>query len=356
MAILPVIRHIYSRFFLICIISLLSNASRSFADQIVINAVGDIMLAGKGMRIYERKGYDYPFAAVARELKNGDITIGNLEAPITLQGTEFTGKKFRFRTDPAAVGAMKRAGFTVLTLANNHIMDYGSAGLKDTIQHLDKAGILHSGAGEKLWLARKPAVVILGKRKIAFLSYSLTFPAEFFARDISAGTVPGIGSYFEKDIASAKNKYDYVVVSFHWGTEKASMPSPYQIAAAHRAIDAGADIVIGQHPHVLQGIERYGNGIVFYSMGNFAFGCMNRGPRTSAIARITLDSGRKEAEIFPLNVNNSEILFQPRILGGKRSHEVIRHLNALSKPFGTRICSDGNRYILCNKNNRNQND
>ncbi len=333
---------------------LLPNASRSFAGQIVINAVGDIMLAGGGTGTYARKGYGYPFAAVARELKNGDITIGNLEAPITRQGTEFTGKKFRFRADPAAAEALQRAGFTVLTLANNHIMDYGPVGLEDTMLHLDKAGILHPGAGENLDIARKPAVITVRNKKIAILSYSLTFPVEFYASLKRAGTAPGLGVYFKNDIASAKTKYDYVIVSFHWGTENASVPSPYQIAAAHGAIDAGADVVIGHHPHVLQGIERYGNGIIFYSMGNFAFGCMNRGPGISAIARITLDKGNKEAEILPLNVRNSEIFFQPKILDGKRGLEVISSLNALSKPFGSRISQKGTRYILCDKNNGNR--
>ncbi len=312
------------------------------------------MMSGTGTRIYKQKGFDYPFAGVAQELKNGDITIGNLEAPITLRGKEFSGKKFRFKTDPAVAGALHRAGFTVLTLANNHIMDFGFEGLKDTLRNLDLFGIQHSGAGEKLVLARTPAVVLLGNKKIACLSYSLTFPSEFFSREHSAGTAPGIRSYFEEDIASAKNKYDFVIVSFHWGTENASIPSPYQIAAAHRAIDTGADIVIGHHPHVLQGIEWYGKGIVFYSLGNFAFGCTNKGPLASAIARIILDSGRKEVEIIPVNVSNSEIHFQPRILTGRRGYEVIRHLNDLSKPFDTRICFDGHRYILCDKYNRNR--
>jgi poly-gamma-glutamate capsule biosynthesis protein CapA/YwtB (metallophosphatase superfamily) len=334
------------------ILSLLVSASHSYAGQIIINAVGDIMLAGKGAKIYARRGYDYPFAAIARELRNGDITIGNLEAPITSQGTEFIGKKFRFRSDPATADALRRAGFTVLALANNHIMDYGRVGLKETLMLLDKAGILHSGAGENLDLSRKPAVVHVGKKEIAFLSYSLTFPAEFYARNNRAGTAPGVSIFFKKDIASAKTKYDYVIVSFHWGTENTSTPSQYQIAAAHAAIDSGADVVIGHHPHVLQGIERYGSGIVFYSMGNFAFGCMNLGPSMSAIARISLDREKKEAEIFPLNVSNSEIFFQPRIVTGKRGLKIINQLNVLSKPFGTRIYSKGTRYFLCDKINK----
>lgn len=336
--------------FFILVFLLISNESSSIAGRIVVNAVGDIMLAGKGTVTYRREGYGYPFAAVSSELKKGDITIGNLEAPLTRRGTEFSGKKYRFRADPASAGPLKIAGFTVLTLANNHIMDYGAVGLKDTVTNLDKAGIFHTGAGEYLDIARKPALLVVRNEKVAIFSYSLTFPVEFYARHRHAGTSPGLGLNFKNDIAAAKSKYNYVIVTFHWGTENAQMPSPYQIAAAHAAIDAGADIVIGHHPHVLQGIERYGNGIIFYSMGNFAFGCVNDGPGISAIARITLDNGRKEAEILPLNIRNCEIHFQPRILGGRNGMEVINHLNTLSKPFGTRIRTEGSHYFLSDDN------
>jgi len=117
-------------------ISLPLRGSRP-AQQIVINAVGDIMLSGRGAAAYARLGYDYPFACVAHELKTGDISVGNLEAPITRHGTEFTRKKYRFRTSPKAAEALRRAGFSVLTLANNHIMDFGAFGLRETLQHLD---------------------------------------------------------------------------------------------------------------------------------------------------------------------------------------------------------------------------
>ena len=108
--------------------------------EIVINAVGDIMLAGSATATLKRVGYDYPFAATAAELKNGDISVGNLEAPLALDGTEFTGKRFRFKAAPEAAAALRKAGFSVLTLANNHIMDFGAAGTGGNTSEPGSAG------------------------------------------------------------------------------------------------------------------------------------------------------------------------------------------------------------------------
>ncbi|HET6421150.1 MAG TPA: CapA family protein [Geobacteraceae bacterium] len=316
------------------------------ARQIIVNAVGDIMLAGKGTGTYTRMGYDYPFASLTDDLKNGDMAIGNLEAPITRHGKEFTGKKFRFKVNPAAAKALRRAGFSILTLANNHMMDYGEVGLEETLRHLDNAGILHTGAGSNLDAARKPALMLIGDKTIAFLAYSRTLPCEFYAGHDRAGTAPGVDSQYVEDISRAKSVADYVIVSFHWGAEKATIPRLYQIDAAHKAIDAGADVVIGHHPHVLQGIERYKNGVIFYSLGNFAFGSMSRSSDVSAIARVTLEDGIKELEVIPLNVCNREIKFQPRVLNGKGALNVINHLNQLSKQFGTKINPAGRHFLV----------
>lgn len=331
--------------FLLFLLSTLCHTSSAFAAKVVVNAVGDIMLAGKASASFARLGYDYPFAATVSALKNGDIAVGNLEAPLAQNGTEFKNKKFRFKTDPQAATALKRAGFSILTLANNHMLDFGSDGLRETIYNLDQQGIQHSGAGETLAMARREALVNCNGGKIAFLAYSLTYPEEFYAGDKRAGTAPGFRPYYQEDIARARTVADYVVVSFHWGTEKAAMPKKYQIAAAHRAVDAGADVVLGHHPHVLQGIEHYKGAVIFYSLGNYAFGSRSSSAR-SVIARVTLDNGVKEVELIPLNVLNSEVSFQPRLLTGKKGQEVINRLNTMSKEMGTVIIDDHGRYLV----------
>lgn len=325
---------------------LLVLPAHAIAGKVVINAVGDIMLAGKAQSAFDRLGYDYPFAATVATLKSGTLAIGNLETPITKNGSEFKGKRFRFKAAPQAATALKQAGFTVLSMANNHMLDYGTEGLLETLHHLDDQGIRHSGAGRSLADARKAAVIEVNGCTIAFLSYSLTYPAEFFAARVRAGTAPGRFPFIEEDIAKARSASDYVVVSFHWGQESATAPKPYQVAIAHRAIDKGADLVLGHHPHVLQGIERYRNGLIFYSLGNFAFGSLSRNADRSIIARITLDNGIKEAELIPINVLNHEVRYQPIILNGKKGNDVIRRLRSRSKSMGTAIRDDNGRYLV----------
>lgn len=329
---------------LYCMILTSLLAGEATAKELVINAVGDIMLAGSATAPLERLGYDYPFAASRAELKRGDIAVGNLEAPIARHGTEFTDKRFRFRSDPRSAAALQRAGFSVLTLANNHMMDFGAPALRETIHYLDRNGILHTGAGETPAAARQPAFVRTKEKKVAFLAYSLTLPAEFYASAGRPGTAPGYAGQVREDIARAKGSADYVVVSFHWGSEGADTPKPYQIRAAHAAIDAGADVVLGHHPHVLQGIERYRQGVIFYSLGNFAFGSRSSTAAQSVIARITLDNGVREVELVPLNVKNSEVRFQPRPLTGRKGGEVIDHLNRISRQFGTVITGSASGF------------
>jgi poly-gamma-glutamate synthesis protein (capsule biosynthesis protein) len=316
------------------------------AREIVINAVGDIMLAGSGNAVVQRFGCDHPFAATAGELHRGDITVGNLEAPLARGGTEFPFKKFRFRADPLCGTALKRAGFSVLTLANNHIMDFGEAALQETLQNLKENGILSTGAGPSLNAAREKVMLRVKGVDVAFLAYSLTLPVEFFSTPDHAGTAPGYPAYFRNDLARAKESADYVVVSFHWGQEGADLPHPNQVATAHAAIDAGADIVLGHHPHVLQGIEQYKQGIIFYSLGNFAFGSMSPSADRSIIARITLDNGIKGVELVPINVLNSEVRFQPKPLKGNKGKAAIEHLSLISRDMGTGIQSDGDRYFV----------
>lgn len=322
------------------------SAAPLHAQEVTINAVGDIMLSGSGAQTFREMGYDYPFAAAAGELHKGDISVGNLEAPIAKNGVEFMDKRFRFRMDPKSAGALKRAGFSIVTLANNHIMDFGSAALSQTLQHLDSSGVLHTGAGLSLADARREAVLTVKGVKVAFLAYSITLPTEFYAAPSAPGAAPGYLRYFREDISKAKKSADYVVVSFHWGSECAAAPHPYQTAAAHAAIDAGAAVVLGHHPHVLQGIELYRDGIIFYSLGNFAFGSNSRVADRSMIARITLDKGVKAAELLPLNVLNREVRFQPRLLAGSKGREVIRRVKTLSRPFGTDITDTAGRYLV----------
>ena len=316
------------------------------ADEIVVQAVGDIMLGGRWGGFFDRVGYDYPFAATREILRQGDLTIGNLETPLTNRGREYGGKRFRFRTSPAAASALKEAGFAVLTLANNHMLDYGVDGLADTVHVLDRAGLRHSGAGTDLAEARRAVLLAVKGKRIAVLSYSLTQPVAFFAGPRRAGTAPGWPGQFREDIRNARRQADYVIVAFHWGREGETSPSAVQVRTAHAAIDAGADVVIGHHPHVLQGIERYKRGVVLYSLGNFAFASMSRVARNSVIARIVLADGVRGVELVPVNVLNREVRFQPRPLSADEGAAVVGRLGRISGRYETTVTRRDGRYFV----------
>jgi len=242
--------------------------------------------------------------------------------------------------------ALKSAGFNLVTLANNHSMDFGGEALMETLGHLSDNGIDWIGAGENLSDARRIALYTVKGKKIAFLGYSLTQPVEFFARRNRPGTAPGYEKLVSDDIASARSQADYVIVSFHWGKEASGTTQQYQLRAAHRAVEAGADVIIGHHPHVLQGVEFYKQGIIFYSLGNFTFASKSSVADVSAIIRITFDYNRREAEILPLDVLNRRVSFQPQLLTGAKCDAVIEKLNALSGTFNTKIESKDDRYTI----------
>jgi poly-gamma-glutamate synthesis protein (capsule biosynthesis protein) len=316
------------------------------AEEILITAVGDVMLAGRWAPLLKQRGYDYPFLGVGKELASSDITLANLESPIAKNGREFIEKKFRFRAVPEAARAMRSAGINLVTLANNHSMDFGGEALTETMNNLNSAGIAWVGAGENLPEARKMALYTIKGKRIAFLGYSLTQPVEFFAGSTRPGTAPGYEKYVTADVASARKQADYVIVSFHWGKEASETVQAYQQAAAHKAIEAGADIIIGHHPHVLQGVERYQNGIIFYSLGNFTFASKSTTANVSAMIRLKLSDTHREAEILPLDVLYRRVGFQPQRLSGKQAAAVITTLNRLSEPFKTEIQTRDNAYFL----------
>jgi poly-gamma-glutamate capsule biosynthesis protein CapA/YwtB (metallophosphatase superfamily) len=331
---------------ILVIITLLCQPVQLHAEEIIITAVGDIMLAGKWATLLRQKGYDYPFNGVREELAGSDINIANLESPIAESGEEYSGKKFRFRAEPQVAPAIRAAGFNLVTLANNHSMDFGGEALAETLRHLQDSGIAWIGAGENLSEARKMALYTIKGKKIAFLGYSLTQPVAFYAGQSRPGTAPGYEKFVTADIASARKQAEYVIVSFHWGKESVSTVQAYQRTVAHRAIDAGADVIIGHHPHVLQGIDQYKNGIIFYSLGNFTFASKSTTADVSAMIRLKFADGRREAEILPLDVLHRRVGFQPQLLTGERGAAVIKTLNDLSKPFKTEIQLKNGRYSL----------
>ena len=301
-------------------------------DLITISAVGDIMLGGTSEPVLSEHGYDYPFARVKHLFNESDVIIGNLEGPLTHQEIPYSDKEYLFKTPPELVApALKNAGFTLLNLANNHIMDFGVPGMRDTIEALRNSGMQSVGVGSNLTEARKGIVISVNDKNIGFLSYSLTFPKSFWATDTRPGTAFGHEHQIRSDVKRLKAKTDLVVVSFHWGREKSSELREYQPILAHAAIDEGASLIIGHHPHVLQAVEQYKHGVILYSLGNFTFGSYSQAASTSVVANISYKENIfASLELNPIKVLNIDVNFQPQLLSGPEADEVIDQLNEMS--------------------------
>jgi poly-gamma-glutamate capsule biosynthesis protein CapA/YwtB (metallophosphatase superfamily) len=313
-------------------------ADQPVQDEITIAAVGDLMLGGRAEPFLKEFGPDYPFTDVMPFLSRADVVVGNLESSISSRGTAVENKKFTLRAGPIAALALKKAGIRVVTLANNHSMDYGPLALKDTLGVLDQHDILYTGAGMDLDDARSPAVLKIKGKTIAFLSYSLTFPLEFFASASRPGTAPGYAEFVKSDIEKARPAADLVVVSFHWGAELMTAAKDYQVELGRKAIDWGADLVLGHHPHVLQELEVYQGRLIAYSLGNFVFGSESNRTNTSMILLLTFQGkSLARVEAVPVDVNNYRVKYRPRVLTGQSARNVLESVNAGSERFNTKL-------------------
>ena len=239
------------------------------SDALRLVFVGDIMLDDGPGRLIAAGGD--PLAPLARELADADYTIGNLECPIATVGKPLDSKIFSFRADPRVVARLK-GRFDALALANNHSGDYGKAAFLETLDHLDRAGIRSFGGGRDLLAAHAPLWIEKKGLRIAVLSYN-----EFKPRSFEAGPDwPGIAwsedSQVKSDIRAARAAgADLVIPFMHWGWEREPAPSERQRQLARLMIDAGADLIVGGHPHVTQGAEYYRGKLIVYSLGNFVF-------------------------------------------------------------------------------------
>lgn len=307
-------------------------------EEITIAAVGDLMLGGRTEPFLKEFGPDYPFTEVMPVLSKADVVVGNLESPISTRGKAVENKKFTLRAAPLAARALKQAGFRVVSLANNHSMDFGPLALQDTLAALTENDILYSGAGMDLDDARSPAILKIKGRTLAFLSYSLTFPLEFYASAGRPGTAPGYADFVKADIEKARPLADLVIVSFHWGAELLTAAKDYQIELGRQAIDWGADLVLGHHPHVLQELEMYKGRLIAYSLGNFVFGSESNRTNVSMILLLVFqDKTLARVEAVPLDVNNYRVKYRPHVLSGPAAAEVLGGINTASARFLTNL-------------------
>ena len=263
--------------------------------------VGDIMLDRGVYQKINQKGegdFNFAFANIKEDLKKYDFLVGNLEGPVSDKG-EDRHNLYSFRMDPSVLDTLKEVGFDAVSVANNHINDWGIDAMKDTFERIDNKGIKAIGGGENIENASEPKIVEVNETKIALLSFSEFGKNQFEATSDKAGIAIISENLLKKSIDLAREKADIVVVSFHFGDEYQEKHNSYQEKYAKMAVDFGADLIIGHHPHVVQPIEQYKNVYIAYSLGNFVF--------DQYFSPNTMEGGLLEIRIENKKISNVEL-------------------------------------------------
>ncbi len=325
------------------------EGGRERTEPISILLVGDVL---------PRDEREY-FTRVRSLIQSADFAVGNLECPISTKGSRTDLKlsatdrtlpnEYFFRAPPVQAQRIADAGFDAVTLANNHIMDYGAQALMDTLAALDGAGISYTGAGRDRSQARKPLIFEIEGQALSMLAYvsarTLPWTEYFEATDEMAGTVFVSGSgggapdeltrgMLRNDITEAAKASDFVIVAFHWGTEGNDAPDPLPRRLARWCIDSGADMVIGHHPHKLQGVEIYEGKPIAYSLGNFVFPTPWESNHFSAALELQVANGRWERLVLhPVKLRFRE--GDPVPAQGPDLQRIVNRVMRLSNQLGT---------------------
>lgn len=318
-------------------------------QEISVIAVGDILFDRQVGSLIDSKGPDEPFRYVASILSDGDIAIANLECPLSTKGAKLTQKDVTFRGRTSAAIGIKNSGIDVVSLANNHALDCGPEALEDTISLLDKHGIGHSGAGMNINEAVKATYFQAGEKKdvtVAFLAFTPLIPAGFYPGKQRAGIAPARPNIelVTNAIKEARKKADFVFCSFHWGVEYEDYPVQNQIDLGRLSIDSGADLVLGHHPHVIQGIELYKGKLIIYSLGDFIFDHFSRKTGEAFILKCNVSQEKTlSATMIPVYLTSYG---QPRVVHGTEADVILNRLSQISTKFGTEMKIEQDQAIL----------
>ena len=307
-------------------------------------AVGDVMLGARARRVIAKHGPDHLFAAVAPLLARARVVLGNLEGPLAEHAPR-EPRHHSYRVSPFMAPVMARAGFGVMTLANNHLLDCGRAGVMETLAALAAADIAVVGAGGDRKAAHVPAVFEADGLSIGVLGYYWN------RRTAATGKLPGSAmgtpESLRADLMALRERVDRVIVTFHWGIPYEREPLPTDRDLAHLAVDLGADVVIGHHAHVVQPFEVYAGCPIFYGIGNFVFGSGNS-KAEGLIVGLRFGAERTRAEIYPLYVKNRDprVQYQPKVMRGAAAARFLSRLVQVSGSSGDLLLLDTFRAVL----------
>lgn len=296
--------------------------------ELSLFVVGDIMLDRSVGRKIKANGCGSIIEVLAPELQRADLAFGNLECPLSTVGPH-DPHNCCFRADPATVEVLTRGGFDIVSLANNHTLDAGRAGLLQTLDHLEEAGIIYCGAAREPSQACWPRMLRRNGLKVGFMAFTdLDFAHGSYSK------VPSDLSRHQELIAGVKNKCDLLLVSYHWGQEYRESPTDRQRAVAHAAVEAGADVVLGHHPHTLEGIEVYQGGLILYSMGNFIFDQRAGMRMESALFKLFYTEGEGWLiKVVPVWIPRSRL--GPEYPSWERRSRILRRFAGYCEDLGT---------------------
>jgi len=301
----------------------------AFASEIELVATGDIMLARTVEERMNQYGSLYPFQAVYHLLQGADIAVGNLETPFTVHGNP-ADKRFIFRAHPEHIPILRTVGFDVLSLANNHVLDFPSDSMDDTLAALEDLGIATVGAGRGE-APHLPVVLEVKGIKVAFLAFAAPrwrgSPEVPTATDLEANAAVAWAEPepVRKAVAQAREEADLVIVLLHMGTEYEAQANQQQRTVAHAAVEGGAALVIGHHPHVLQDVEIYHGVPIVYSLGNFVFDMdvIERTRDTAILRAVLAQDGVRSVDLYLARIVDDA---QPRLRMAKDGSPLVQHV------------------------------
>ena len=303
-------------------------------DKVIINAVGDVWFGdhpvciGHGVRsTAARFGPGFLFEEVAPLLEEGDFNFCNLESVLSDHGLRpWLLPSLEMRGSPECIEALRAARFNVVNVANNHAMQHGLEAFNETVELLGRHEI--SVVGIDRDGRAVPLITKKGSVEVAFIGFSMH--EELYCQGDVAYSYRRDPAMVVKAVADLRKQFDgFIVCSLHWGDEYIHRPSPEQVGLAHKLVDSGVDVLLGHHPHVLQGIERYRRGIIFYSLGNFIFDLWMRPAKKTVMARIELASGKTPTfSAVPIWINDN---YQPTPATGDDEREIEADLAAYAR-------------------------
>lgn len=303
------------------------NAEVTPNETTTIIFTGDVLFGNAFKAGYDAKGIDGVISEnLLAELTNADILMINQEFPFGESGEPVANKQYTFQCNPSYVTALQEMGVDVVSLANNHVLDYGKESLRETFATLDNAGILYGGAGNTTERAKEVQIIEVNGKKYGFVAVSRVVPTGDWKVENSA---PGVFSCYDDAglialVEQASKECDFLAVYPHWGVEHATYPEDYQTKIAERCLAAGADVVVGSHTHCLQGAAFIEDKPVCYSLGNFVFG---QNIDRSAILKVTIDADDTVSyQYLPVYAAGGVT----DLAEGERATEILTYLDGIS--------------------------